>query len=238
MTLQLDVVRVFTDDRGQHGNALGIVLDADVGAAGGRPRAGTAERQRIAAELGYSETIFVEPPRPGGTRARARIFTPAVELPFAGHPTVGLSWWLRDRGTPIETLEVPAGPVSVRYTGDIVRVSARTEWAPAFVLEQRPSADDVERCSPGDRADTAESYVWAWTDEAVGAVRTRMFAPAFGIPEDEATGAAAVRLTAHLRRDLDITQGRGSRIRTTWLPDGRVEVGGRVERCASRTLAG
>ncbi len=72
MTLQLDVVRVFTDDRGQHGNALGIVLDADVGAAGGRPRAGTAERQRIAAELGYSETIFVEPPPGPVGRVHAR----------------------------------------------------------------------------------------------------------------------------------------------------------------------
>ncbi|MBH0122007.1 PhzF family phenazine biosynthesis protein [Rhodococcus sp. CX] len=228
MTIQVDVVRVFTDDRGEHGNPLGIVLDQDVDAA---------DRQRIAAELGYSETIFVRPPGPGGTRAQARIFTPAKELPFAGHPTVGLSWWLRDRGTPIDTLEVPAGPVAVRYDGDVTWVGARADWAPPFVLDQRPAPEDVDRCSSGDFADAAEWYVWAWTGETAGTVRARMFAPAFGIPEDEATGAAAVRLTAHLGRNLDITQGRGSRIRTAWLSDGRVEVGGHVERCESRSLA-
>ena len=32
-----------------------------------------------------------------------------TELPFAGHPTVGAAWWLRERGTPIRTLQVPAG---------------------------------------------------------------------------------------------------------------------------------
>ncbi|MDV2475792.1 PhzF family phenazine biosynthesis protein [Rhodococcus zopfii] len=229
MTIRVDVVRVFTDDRGEHGNPLGIVLDDDVAAT---------DRQRIAAELGYSETIFVEPPRPGGTRARARIFTPTTELPFAGHPTVGLSRWLGERGTPIDILEVPAGPVAVRYADDVTWVCARAEWAPPFVLDRRPSADDVDRCSPDDYAGAAESYVWAWTDEPAGAVRARMFAPAFGIPEDEATGAAAVRLTAHVGRDLDIIQGCGSRIRTAWLPDGRVEVGGRVARGASRALAG
>jgi predicted PhzF superfamily epimerase YddE/YHI9 len=55
-----------------------------------------------------------------------------------------------------------------------------------------------------------------------------MFANEPGVPEDEATGSAAVRLTGHLRRDLTITQGRGSQILTSWYPDGRVSVQGRV----------
>jgi len=48
------------------------------------------------------------------------------------------------------------------------------------------------------------------------------------VPEDEATGSAAVRITDHLRHDLTITQGKGSQIFTRWKPDGWVEVAGRV----------
>ncbi|HMH47168.1 MAG TPA: PhzF family phenazine biosynthesis protein, partial [Solirubrobacteraceae bacterium] len=66
------VLRVFTDAAGRSGNRLGVVRDAE-----GIDR---ARRQAIAAELGYSETVFVE------DDARAQIFTPALELPFAGHP--------------------------------------------------------------------------------------------------------------------------------------------------------
>ena len=55
-----------------------------------------------------------------------------------------------------------------------------------------------------------------------------MFAPRLGITEDEATGAAAVRMTEYLSRDLTIIQGRGSIIETTWTPEGWVKVAGRV----------
>ncbi|MQY25256.1 hypothetical protein NRB56_08120 [Nocardia sp. RB56] len=55
-----------------------------------------------------------------------------------------------------------------------------------------------------------------------------MFAPAFGIEEDEATGAAAIALTSKLRRSLLITQGDGSQLFTEWDSDGWVRLGGRV----------
>jgi len=49
-----------------------------------------------------------------------------------------------------------------------------------------------------------------------------------GIAEDEATGAAAVLITGRLERDLEILQGRGSRLSTRVEIDGTVELGGRV----------
>lgn len=55
-----------------------------------------------------------------------------------------------------------------------------------------------------------------------------MFAPHMGIREDEATGAAAVRITEYLSRDLTIVQGKGSVLQTTWSAYGWVEVAGRV----------
>ena len=49
--------------------------------------------QRLALEIGFSETVFVLPPEAGG-HARMRIFTPVSELPFAGHPTLGTAFVL------------------------------------------------------------------------------------------------------------------------------------------------
>ncbi len=110
MPIHVDVVRVFTDDKGRHGNPLGIVDSSAVP---------SEDRQSVAAALGYSETIFVDMPEPGDEHARAQIFTPVTELPFAGHPTVGLSWWLHERGAAVTTLDVPAGPVATRRSGAI-----------------------------------------------------------------------------------------------------------------------
>jgi len=71
---------VFTTQRFT-GNPLAVVLDS-----GGL---GDAAMQTVAREFNLPETVFVFPPDDGGHRARLRIFTPARELPFAGHPTVG-----------------------------------------------------------------------------------------------------------------------------------------------------
>lgn len=71
---------VFTTQRFA-GNPLAVVLDA----AGLE----TAGMQAIAREFNLPETVFVFPPSDSKHRARVRIFTPARELPFAGHPTVG-----------------------------------------------------------------------------------------------------------------------------------------------------
>ena len=55
-----------------------------------------------------------------------------------------------------------------------------------------------------------------------------MFAANLGVPEDEATGSAAMRITDHLSRDLSITQGKGSMLETNWSPEGWVRLAGRV----------
>lgn len=100
------MLRVFTDSDGNFGNPLGVINASKVE---------HRDRQQLAAQSGYSETIFVDLPSPGSTTAHATIHTPRTEIPFAGHPTVGASWWLRERGTPINTLQVPAGIVQVSY---------------------------------------------------------------------------------------------------------------------------
>ena len=68
-------------------------------------------RQATAAEIGYSETVFVDDPE----RGELRIFTPTDELEFAGHPLVGAAWLLGDAGV----LRPRAGEVPVRREGDV-----------------------------------------------------------------------------------------------------------------------
>jgi trans-2,3-dihydro-3-hydroxyanthranilate isomerase len=80
MQLTYHVLDVFTDTR-FGGNPLAVVLDAD----GLDPQ----RMQTVAREFNLSETVFVLTPQNATHTARVRIFTPASELPFAGHPTVG-----------------------------------------------------------------------------------------------------------------------------------------------------
>ncbi|MBY6410973.1 PhzF family phenazine biosynthesis protein [Rhodococcus sp. BP-252] len=224
MSIDVAVVRVFTDDAGRYGNPLGIVRSHAVP---------PAERQSLATELGFSETIFVD--HDGGSTASAAIFTPAVELPFAGHPTVGLSWWLGAQGHPIDTLVVPAGELQVTYGDGTTAVRARADWAPEFTMHPLTTVDEVESVDLSTFTE-GHHYVWAWMDAEHEAIRSRMFAPEMGIAEDEATGAAAVRITASLGLGIRIHQGRGSRLLTTCLDDGWIELGGRTVADSSITV--
>lgn len=227
MAIDVTVLRVFTDPDGKFGNPLGVVDASTVD---------PADRQRIATELGYSETVFVQVPDTAATTAQARIYTPATELPFAGHPTVGASWWLRTKGITLHTLQVPAGIVPVSYADDLTAVSARSEWAPGFAIHDLASTEEVLAADPTDYPDDVEHYLWAWTDRDAGEIRSRMFATDLGVPEDEATGSAAVRITDYLSRDLTIVQGKGSVIYTTWSAEGFVRVAGRVVSDGTRQI--
>jgi predicted PhzF superfamily epimerase YddE/YHI9 len=172
----------------------------------------------VAADLGLSETVFVDDAASG----TIRIFTPAEELDFAGHPSVGTAWLLGD----VDALHPPAGEVAVRRDGDEVYVSARPEWGPAFELVELGSPEDVEALE-GPPAGYRQPAAWAWIDEPAGTMRVRAFPTGIGIAEDEATGSAATKLCAHAGRAVEIRQGRGSRILARPAHDGMVEVGGR-----------
>jgi trans-2,3-dihydro-3-hydroxyanthranilate isomerase len=88
------------------GNQLAVVLDAE--------DLDDGVMQSIAREFNLAETVFVQPPQNRENRARLRIFTPAVEMPFAGHPTIGTAVLLNrlDGGSARDfVLEEGVGPV-------------------------------------------------------------------------------------------------------------------------------
>jgi len=104
------VVDVFTEHP-LEGNALAVFPEAAAMDA--------TTMQRIARELNLAETAFVLPPTRRDCAARVRIFTPAKEMLFAGHPTIGTAFVLLDEGlVPGKTggfsLEENIGPVPVR----------------------------------------------------------------------------------------------------------------------------
>lgn len=121
--LEFEVVDVFTDTAFT-GNPLAVVY-------GGEDLA-TAQMQALAREFHLSETAFPMRPDSGeaarGVDYRLRIFTPAVELPFAGHPSVGTAWtlgrrgWLRP-GTVVQACGAGDLPLTVSADGGPVTLT-------------------------------------------------------------------------------------------------------------------
>jgi predicted PhzF superfamily epimerase YddE/YHI9 len=221
---ELHVVRVFVGPDGRGGNPLGVFLD---GSAVPPDR-----RQAVAVDLGFSETVFVDDAAEGAIR----IFTPGRELPFAGHPTVGTGWLLRETGAPATTLRPPAGDVPFRHDAERTWIRARAEWVHEFRREQLASPAAVD-AFVGPALGDPGIYVWAWLDEAAGNLRSRYFATDMMIAEDEATGAAAVTMGGILGRPITIRQGVGSEILVRPQLDGTIEIGGRVELVETREYA-
>ena len=221
----LHVLKVFIGEGGTGGNPLGVFLEGH--------QVPHEERQHIAANLGFSKTVFIEDRELG----ELRIFTPRTELPFAGHPLVGTAWLLAEEGAAPQLLRPPAGEVPVRFEGELTFISGRVQWAPPFEQVELGSPAEVEALEgPPDGHDLAG--VWAWEAEEAGRVRVRVFALRVGVAEDEATGANAVRLATQLGRRITIRQGKGSLILAEPQPEGSVEIGGRTELVEVREYEG
>ncbi|WP_199035935.1 PhzF family phenazine biosynthesis protein [Glycomyces salinus] len=118
--LSFEIIDVFTD-RAYAGNQLAVVYDGQDLTDG--------QMQAIAQEFGYSETSFILPPTVDGADYRARIFTPAEELPFAGHPTIGSALAVVRSGRVTENTdnvvqECAAGLMQVAVDGDTAKLTS------------------------------------------------------------------------------------------------------------------
>jgi trans-2,3-dihydro-3-hydroxyanthranilate isomerase len=235
------VCDVFTD-RPLAGNQLAVFTDAR--------KIPEAALQLLAREIAFSETVFVFP-ADGEGHVRLRIFTPAVEIPFAGHPVLGSAFVLAGP-LQVETirLETGVGVVPVRLEREGARILfGRMEqpvptWVPYHPADEMLTALGVDGSQlPVEVYDNGlrMAFVVLPSEDAVVAVepdlprlaklpgvigtntcagsggrwKTRMFAPADGVPEDPATGSAAGPLAVHLLRhgliesgqEIEISQG-------------------------------
>lgn len=222
------VLRVFT--RGEvGGNHLGVITDTT-----GLPE---GAMQRIAADLAFSETVFIDW-RDGGVPS-VRIFTPARELPFAGHPLVGAAWVLGMMGPgTVDRVRCDVGEIPFRTEGDLVwvdtpmvdavRVAPEAEaiavaarlpdpvaawWVDMplpYLVMDLGLAGAVRMADPDLEALEAHGAGMCYLTARSGDGYTvRFFAPGAGVPEDPATGSAASALAA-VRRFVGEGTGRVS----------------------------
>lgn len=151
------------------GNPVAVVLDAE--------GMGEEEMQGFARWTNLSETTFVLPPRRPQADYRVRIFTPVLELPFAGHPTLGTCHaWLEAGGEgrdPEEIVqECDAGLVRIRRE---VRTASRIPGSSALAFEAPPlvrsgpaSPEDAARVAAALDLEPAEMLAVEWVDNGPG----------------------------------------------------------------------
>jgi len=135
--LDFEVWDVFTDAPFA-GNPLAIVIGAD--------GLTTGQMQTMAREFNLSETIFLMAPRDPKHTARARIFFPTGEIPFAGHPTVGAALMLAGKfDLSHVTLEEEAGLVPVEISDGTARFQAPvTPFAHDVVIDPSLAAKALD----------------------------------------------------------------------------------------------
>ena len=226
------------------GNQLAILPDA----AG----ISTQGMQKIAREFNFGETTFVLPKNDSANNFRVRIFTPRVELDFAGHPSVGTACALvMNRqvrlSDPVRlVLEENVGPVTVdvdQRNGGFygkMTLSGKVETPPgapspaelAAVLSVEPAevkqvffagvgvpfcftqlkSNEVVDRAVMNRAAWVATLSGAWSPQMYffagdlrdgGTLYARMWAPAMGIEEDSATGAACAALVGAMASKPD-----------------------------------
>ena len=153
------------------GNQLGVVE-----AAGDLS---TDEMQAIALETNFSETTFITGPKQADGGFPVRIFTPAAELPFAGHPTLGTAWLIRNRllsNRPDEVrLNLGVGQVPVTFEAQIsnraaAALSASSRASQSQRSEAGSSAGSTGGSTPPPSFETAcrprsragRRSVWDW----------------------------------------------------------------------------
>lgn len=260
MALKFYTLDVFTDQR-FGGNPLAVVLGAD--------QLSDAQMQAIAQEFNLSETVFVLTATRPAHSVKMRIFTPRIEMPFAGHPTIGTATLLAELNGSAHNGEKDALVILEQSIGT-VRVGARFRAGVAAFAEfdapklpqeagMLPPADVLAAglgLSPSEvgfenhkplcyAAGPTFAYVPVSSLDAMGrahvngshwekafeqqgvsgaylytrqcvhttsAFHVRMFAPQTGIPEDPATGSAAVGLAGLVHQFDRLPDGTHKRI--------------------------
>jgi PhzF family phenazine biosynthesis protein len=142
------------------GNPVAVVLDAE--------GMGDEEMQRFARWTNLAETTFVLPPTDPEADYRVRIFTPVLELSFAGHPTLGTCHaWLEGGGAPRERAEIvqgcDAGPIRIRRDGDRLAFEA-----PPLVRSGPASEEDRAKVATALGVDPEEMLAVEWVDNGPG----------------------------------------------------------------------
>jgi trans-2,3-dihydro-3-hydroxyanthranilate isomerase len=143
MRRQFYTLDVFTDVA-LAGNPLAVILDSE--------GLDAARMQAIAREFNLAETVFVQEPRNPINTARLRIFTPAQELPFAGHPTVGAAVLLAHLRAPELLAREDLRIVVEEQVGDVVCIARHRKGQAMAAYFTLPRLPEKAGGAPSDEA--------------------------------------------------------------------------------------
>ena len=260
-------VDVFTE-RPFFGNPVAVVIGAE--------GLDTAAMQRIAAWTNLSETTFLLPSTRADYRLR--IFTPRQELPFAGHPTIGSAHAAlesefiqrkqkitQECGAGVLELSVEEGWIYVKAPQPKVTPvgkptpfgkALRVDVGPVWIVAELADAAALAALRP-DMAAIAELSrsleatgvtLFARSEDGLGALHVRSFAPLYGVPEDPVCGSGNISVAAVLRflgrlEDFGssylarqgMQMGRDGRV-SVRITERDIQIGGRAVTCVDGTL--
>ncbi|MDL2141901.1 PhzF family phenazine biosynthesis protein [Flavobacterium tructae] len=160
MSLPFYIVDVFADKK-YTGNQLAVFTEAE--------NLSTEEMQQMAREINFAESTFITKLDREKNKAEIRIFTPAHEMQFAGHPIIGTSWVLInkifDNSPESITLEVPIGPIPIHQSEDLIWLKAAQPkfWdiyaKEDFTLFSNLKKEDFENQFPIQEVTTGSAFV-------------------------------------------------------------------------------
>lgn len=214
----MDIVNVFTNENGEYGNPVGIVIDIG-------KELSKVDRQKIATDSGLSEVVFIN----NLEKNEVSLYNPEEEISFAGHALVGAAYFLNQQSKQnITQLCGVKDNVQTWAENGQTWISYSLSLLPDWNFKQLPNAESVETLMNDEVATIEHSFVWAWLNEERGIVRARTFATDWCIPEDEANGSGSMKLASMLNRKLTIIHGKGSIIHARPTSNNCAEVGGLV----------
>ena len=217
--MDIKLIRVFVDEKGKFGNPVGIIVDE-------KHKLDDKKRQEIAAEINYSETVFVN----DINKPNISLFNPIREVTFAGHAVLGTAYFLKHNlGKKIRVIRCGKTDVAVSEKGKLTWITAPLSIMPPWNFQQLDTAEEVEKLTKEEFSQQKHLMVWAWIDQSKNLIRARTFAPDWGIPEDEANGSGAMMLATKLNQSIKIIHGQGSEIFAAPVDKKSAKVGGLVK---------
>ncbi|MDO8641651.1 MAG: PhzF family phenazine biosynthesis protein, partial [Nitrosarchaeum sp.] len=159
----MKVLKVFTNEKGEFGNPVGIVVDTE-------QKLDKDERLKITIDSGFSEVVFVN----SIENKEISIYCPQNEIAFAGHAVVGTAYFLsQEYNQTITQLKSIGGIIETWKEDELTWVRGSLSILPKWNYEQFENAELVEKLTVNETKNKEHTFVWAWIDETKGLIRAR-----------------------------------------------------------------
>ncbi|MFZ2026128.1 MAG: PhzF family phenazine biosynthesis protein [Microgenomates group bacterium] len=213
---KIHTINVFVDEKNNFGSPLGIVLDEE-------HKIDAKQRQQIATDLNYSETVFIDDRKTGNIN----VFSPLRECPFSMYAAHGAAWFMHtELKSRINHLMSNDQTIEIFLKEGKTWVRSKIAILPQWNYAEYGSATEIELLRMDDFLHHEHEMVWAWSDKGKGIIRARTFANDWGIPEDEANGSGTMRLAAMRGKSITVVHGKGSVLYANPFDSDNGEVGG------------